>query len=60
MQARQKKKSKIYATGGRVLNFVCLADEFKEARDNIINKINKLNWSGGFFRRDIGHKVIDK
>ena len=55
-----KKNSKIYATGGRVLNFVCLADEFKEARDNIINKINKLNWSGGFFRGDIGHKVIDK
>ena len=55
-----EKKNKIYATGGRVLNFVCLADEFKEARENIINKINKLNWSGGFFRKDIGYKVIDK
>ena len=55
-----EKKSKIYATGGRVLNFVCLADEFKEARENIITKINKLNWNGGFFRKDIGYKVIDK
>jgi len=55
----QKKKNKFYATGGRVLNFVSLSDNFLQARDEVHRCINKLNWSGGFYRRDIGFKVID-
>ena len=54
------KDSKTYATGGRVLNFVSLSGNFKTARDNILKKINELNWPHGFYRRDIGYKVIDK
>ena len=50
----------IYATGGRVLNFVCMSENFLEARTKIIDSINLLNWDGGFFRKDIGHKVIDE
>ena len=53
-------KDLIYATGGRVLNFVCLSDNFLEARTKIINSINSLNWDGGFYRKDIGYKVIDE
>ena len=53
-------KEQIYATGGRVLNFVCLSDNFLEARINITNSINSLNWNGGFYRKDIGYKVIDE
>jgi phosphoribosylamine--glycine ligase len=53
-------KKKIYATGGRVLNFVCLSGNFLEARTKIINSINLLNWNGGFYRKDIGYKVIDE
>ena len=49
---------KIYATGGRVLNFVILSEEFVEARKKIFDNIKKLDWSGGFYRKDIGHKVI--
>ena len=52
--------SKIYAIGGRVLNFVSLSKNLKSARKNIIHNIEKLNWSGGFYRKDIGFKVIDK
>ncbi len=55
-----QKQGKIYAIGGRVLNFVSLSNNFYSARKSVINKLNKLNWSGGFFRHDIGHKVIDK
>ncbi len=51
--------NKIYSNGGRVLNFVNTSDNFKKSRKNIIKKINTLNWKNGFFRRDIGHKVID-
>ena len=46
--------------GGRVLNFVTLSDNFISARENIMQNLERLNWSGGFFRKDIGYKVIDK
>ena len=55
----KKKDNKIYATGGRVLNFVSISDNFTIAKKNIIKNLNKLNWSGGFYRKDIGYKVID-
>ncbi len=53
-----KRNEKIYAVGGRVLNFVSLSEDFSEARKNVINKINILNWKEGFYRKDIGYKVI--
>ncbi len=56
----KKVENKIYSNGGRVINFVSLSSNFKESRGRIFNHINKLNWSGGFFRKDIGHKVIDE
>tara|TARA_Y100000591_G_scaffold333293_1_gene375408 strand:- start:1473 stop:2738 length:1266 start_codon:yes stop_codon:yes gene_type:complete len=54
------KDSRTYAIGGRVLNFVTLSDNFKTARDNIIRQIDELNWPNGYYRKDIGFKVIDK
>ncbi len=54
----QKKNGKIYAIGGRVLNYVSLSDNFNEAKANILESINNLKWSGGFYRKDIGYKVI--
>ena len=56
----RKIKNKIYSDGGRVVNFVSLSSNFKDSRDKIFNHINMLNWSGGFFRKDIGYKVIDE
>ena len=50
--------NKIYAIGGRVLNFVTISEEFEEARKKIFSNIKKLDWPGGFYRKDIGHKVI--
>jgi phosphoribosylamine--glycine ligase len=55
----KKENNKIYATGGRVLNFISLSDDFLQARDKVHEYINKLDWSGGFYRRDIGFKVIN-
>tara|TARA_B100000287_G_scaffold355904_1_gene346625 strand:+ start:266 stop:1531 length:1266 start_codon:yes stop_codon:yes gene_type:complete len=52
--------NKIYSNGGRVLNFVCLSNNYKESRIKIINLIKSLNWSNGFFRKDIGYKVINE
>ena len=53
-------KDEIFATGGRVLNFVCLSNSFKESREKVLKTIKKLNWKNGFFRKDIGLKVIRK
>ena len=53
-------ESRVYAVGGRVLNFVSISEDFGLARSQIINKINQLNWSGGFYRKDIGYRVIDQ
>ncbi len=52
------KNEKIYAIGGRVLNFVSLSKDFNLAKKNILNNINNLNWHGGFYRKDIGYKVL--
>jgi len=55
----KSKNNMILAAGGRVLNFVSKSNNFKKSREDIINLINKLDWKEGFFRRDIGYKVID-
>ncbi len=54
------KENKIYSNGGRVLNFVSISSSFKNARERAIKLINQLNWGNGFFRKDIGFKIIDK
>ena len=51
---------KILASGGRVLNFVSVSDNYLDCRNEAINLIEKLNWKNGFYRSDIGFKVIDK
>jgi len=51
---------KVYANGGRVLNFVCLSDDFNKSRKKIFDLIRLLNWDGGFYRKDIGYKVINE
>ena len=50
----------ICSIGGRVLNFVSVSENFADSRSQVINLIHDLNWKGGFFREDIGHKVIDE
>ncbi len=53
-------KSKIISNGGRVLNFVARSESFKICREMAINLIKKINWDKGFYRKDIGYKVIDE
>ncbi len=54
----KKDKLRILSNGGRVLNFVVRSQNFKDGREKAIKLINKLNWNDGFFRKDIGFKVI--
>ena len=53
-----KKDEKIFSIGGRVLNFTTLSEDFGLAREAIIKNVTELNWDGGFYRNDIGYKVI--
>ena len=53
-------KEKLYSTGGRVLNFVSISENFKKSRNFVLNQIKELNWKGGFYRSDIGYKIIDE
>ena len=52
-------KSEIISNGGRVLNFVAISKNFKHSRDQVLKLINKFNWKNGYFRKDIGFKVIN-
>ena len=53
-----KTKNGIVSNGGRVLNFVSTSDDFLKCRVEAINMIKKLDWKNGYFRGDIGYKVI--
>ncbi len=50
----------ILSSGGRVLNIVGKGRSYNLIRKKIIKLIAKIRWKGGFFRRDIGWRVIDK
>ena len=56
----KRENLKIFSNGGRVLNFVSMSKNFKDAREQALTLIKDLNWSNGFYRRDIGNKVIDE
>ena len=53
-------KGKTYSNGGRVLNVVVRSNDFRSAREKALNLLKNINWINGFYRRDIGHKVIEE
>jgi len=48
----------IFATGGRVLNVVVASNNFSESKKQAIIILKDINWTRGFYRKDIGYKVI--
>ena len=54
-----EKNNKIYSMGGRVLNVTSSSENLTKARSNSLDNINKINWSDGFFRKDIGWRIIN-
>ena len=56
----KEEENEIFSNGGRVLNFVSLSSSFKSSRERALKLIEQLNWTNGFFRKDIGYKIIDK
>ena len=54
------RNGKLFSNGGRVLNITSTGHSFIKIRNKIIKIIKKLNWKDGFYRKDIGWKVINK
>ena len=50
--------NQLVSNGGRVLNITATGQVFKKLRKNIFKTIKKINWKSGFFRKDIGWRVI--
>ena len=51
---------KLLSVGGRVLNFTSIGNDLLKVRERIIKNVKKINWKNGFFRKDIGWKILDK
>ena len=53
------KNDKVFSSGGRVLNFVSISDTFEDTKKEVYSRLDELNWTDGFCRRDIGNKVTN-
>ena len=49
----------ILSNGGRVLNVTSIGRKYNLIRKRILFILKKINWKHGFYRKDIGWKVID-
>ena len=50
----------LLTNGGRILNITSLGKSYIKIRKNIISILKKINFKHGFFRKDIGWRVINK
>lgn len=53
-----QKDGQTVATGGRVLNATGRGDNLAQARDRAYNLAQRVTWPQGFYRRDIGWRVL--
>ena len=54
------KNNQLFSNGGRVLNVTAIGKNFYKIRKNILFILKKINWKQGFFRKDIGRKVVNE
>ncbi len=54
------KDGKIVNTGGRVLGVTGLGSTVAEAIDCAYSAVDKIDWSGVHFRKDIGRKALNR
>ena len=56
----KQKNNYVVSNGGRVLNITGVGKKFLNIRSGIIRILKKINWKYGFYRKDIGWRVINK
>jgi phosphoribosylamine--glycine ligase len=55
----RKTETQLLSQGGRVLAVTGLGETLPEALQNAYGYLDALNWSGGFYRRDIGYEWLN-
>ena len=56
----KKKKNKIVTNGGRVLNINGYGKTLKIAKDRAMEAVKLINWTGCYYRKDIGWRELEK
>ncbi|MGE5145685.1 MAG: phosphoribosylglycinamide synthetase C domain-containing protein, partial [Candidatus Eiseniibacteriota bacterium] len=51
---------RVLATGGRVLNVTAVGATVAEAQARAYEAVDRIDWPGGFCRRDIGWRAIKR
>lgn len=51
-------KNEMIASGGRVLGVTATGESLKAAIDKAYEGVAAIEWPGGFFRKDIGHRAL--
>ncbi len=54
-----KSDNKEITAGGRVINVVALADDYRSAKERVYSAINKISFKNMYFRKDIGSRVAN-
>ncbi|WP_233355931.1 phosphoribosylamine--glycine ligase [Henriciella aquimarina] len=51
-------KNELIAAGGRVLGVTATGNDLKAAIANAYKGVAAIDWPGGFYRKDIGHRIL--
>jgi phosphoribosylamine--glycine ligase len=51
---------RVLSAGGRVLTVCALGDDLATARDHAYDATRRIRFDGAFFRRDIGHRALQR
>jgi phosphoribosylamine--glycine ligase len=54
------RNGKIVAAGGRVLNVCATGHTVAEAQRRAYEAVDRIKWPGGFCRRDIGWRAVER
>jgi phosphoribosylamine--glycine ligase len=52
--------NRVLTAGGRVLCVVARGDTVGTARDAAYRAVRQISWDGAFYRRDIGHRAVQR
>ncbi|MEC4983457.1 MAG: phosphoribosylamine--glycine ligase [Oscillatoria sp. PMC 1068.18] len=53
------KQQKLVTDGGRVLNVTAVGENFAQAQSKAYQAIEKIQFEGIYYRRDIGHRLVN-
>ena len=56
----ERRDGKLLAAGGRVLNITALGKDVAQAQARAYKAVDRIDWPGGFCRRDIGWRALSR